>query len=88
MTAAASTLQGPATGVVLDRAAPLRALPSARAAVLRELPAGYLLNVEGSVEAEAVKAGDGVNTKWYRTVQGDYLWSGDAIPAMEGQANG
>jgi hypothetical protein len=88
MTAAASTLQGPATGVVLDRAAPLRALPSARAAVLRELPAGYLLNVEGSVQAEAVNAGDGVNTKWYRTVQGDYLLSGDAIPAMEGQANG
>lgn len=87
-TAAASTLRGEATGVVLDRAAPLRASPSARAAVLRELPAGYLLNVEGSVEAEAVKAGDGVNAKWYRTVEGDYLWSGDAIPGTEGQENG
>ncbi len=73
-----TALQGEPTGVMLDRTASLRAQPSQRAAITRELPVDWVVNVMGYVEAEAVRVGSGANSRWYRTVQGDYLWAGDA----------
>lgn len=73
-----TALQGEPGGVMLDRVASLRAQPSQRAAITRELPVDWVVNVLGYVEAEAVRVGSGANSRWYRTVQDDYLWAGDA----------
>ncbi|MEZ5402118.1 MAG: hypothetical protein R2729_20765 [Bryobacteraceae bacterium] len=64
-------------GVLLDREASLRAAPEWRSAITRVLPAGYLVNVRGSVTGEAALSGADVNAKWRRTVQDDFLWDGD-----------
>lgn len=74
---AASPFESKAEGVSLERVVHLRSQPSMRAAVSRELPADWLVNVEGHLEAEPVRVGSGANAKWYRTVEGDYLWAGD-----------
>ncbi len=81
-TAAPVPLSGNPTGVILYRAAALRSQPNTKASVTRDLPADYLLNVEGLVQAEPVPSATGVNPQWYRTVQGDYLWAGDAKPVV------
>jgi len=45
---------------------------------VKDIEPQYRVNVLGYVEAEPVRVGSGANSRWYRTVQGDYLWAGDA----------
>jgi hypothetical protein len=57
--------------------------PERQAGVARVMPAGCVINVVGWVRGESLATVAGANCdKWYKTMDGEYFWAGDAEPPV------
>ena len=57
--------------------------PERGAGVARVMPEGCVINVVGWVRGESVATAAGANIdKWYKTMEGEYFWAGDAEPPV------
>ncbi|MBZ2178642.1 MAG: hypothetical protein K7J47_13130 [Acidobacteria bacterium] len=78
------TVQGTSDAVTLAKATSLYlGAPEREAGVARVMPAGCVINVVGWVRGESVATAAGANIdKWYKTMEGEYFWAGDAEPPV------
>ncbi|MCA2968160.1 MAG: hypothetical protein INH43_06570 [Acidobacteriaceae bacterium] len=79
-----STVQGTPDAVTLAKPTPLYlGAPERGAGVARVMPEGCVINVVGWVRGESVATAAGANIdKWYKTMEGEYFWAGDAEPPV------
>ncbi len=78
------TVQGTPDAVTLAKATAFyMGVPSREAGIANVKPAGCVVNVVGWVRGESVATVAGANCdKWYKTMDGEYFWAGDAEPPV------